>query len=305
MRLCWNDGFGCPLGEYKPEDAKFYRDIGFSVVGINTRATLGESSAADIEHAKRVLADAGLMPGPAPLSFSLVRPDPADMEQQKRALTKCLQVAGKLGIPAISPSAGSMNPKQAGFSNHPDNFTPRAMDLLVKYTRELAKVAEDNECVICPETTQWTVVHDIASMKEFVDRVGSPFVRVTFDFVNHMTADRVYDSGRYIRCAVETLGDRIGIFHVKDVQIQSGLVVHLLEAPMGTGLLDEETLIRVSAKLEPWKTFSLEHIRDRNLLKPAYDHIQGIVSRIGHRWTDPGVAHRQFIPKWRKTGRPA
>jgi sugar phosphate isomerase/epimerase len=56
-------------------------------------------------------------------------------------------------------------------------------------------------------------------MQEFVDRCGSLYVRITFDFVNHMNAERIFDSGRYIRCAVGTLGDRIGIFHVKDVEV--------------------------------------------------------------------------------------
>ncbi len=107
--------------------------------------------------------------------------------------------------------------------------------------------------MLCPETTQFTIVHNIATMKEYVDRLESPYGTIIFDFVNHMDAERVYESGRFIQCAVAILGDRIGEFHVKDVKLdpEKLLVVHIDEAPMGTGLLDHETLIRVSDQLEP------------------------------------------------------
>ncbi len=295
MRFCWNDGFGRPLSQFSPATAKLYYDIGFRVVGVNAGGTLDESTAADIEHAKRIYSDAGLFPGPAPAGAALIRPDPSATDRENRRIVRMLEVCGKLGVPALQPSVGSMNPDNV-WRHHPDNFKPKSMDLLVENVRKLAKVAADNNVAICPETTQWTVVHNIATMKEFVDRVGSPLVRVTFDFTNHMDAERVYDSGRYIRCAVRTLGDRIGIFHVKDVKIgNQNLVVHLDEAPMGTGWLDHEALLRVSNELEPWKTFSLEHIRDETSLKKAHDHIQTIAGRIGHRWTDPSLTRDRFL----------
>ncbi len=151
--------------------------------------------------------------------------------------------------------------------------------------------------MLCPETTQWTIVNSVQRMKEFVDRLDSPYASIIVDPVNHMTYDRVYDSGRFIRCAVATLGDRIGEFHVKDVMVQDKLLVsHIDEAPMGTGFLDHEALIRVSAHLEQWKTFSLEHISNREDLVRAYNHIQNIADRIGHRWTDPGCTRE----KWEK-----
>lgn len=285
------------MGKFTAEDAKFYRDIGFRVVGVNPGGSL-EATDDEIQRVKNIYAEAGLMPGPMPLGMALVRPDPAEMEIQKKRLTRALQLAGKLGCPTIQPSVGSMDPKGI-WTYAKENASPKAMDLLVKYTRELIPVAQDNNCVICPETTQWTVVRSIQTVQEFVDRCDSPYVRVTFDFVNHMNAERVYDCAKFIRCAVATLGDRIGVFHVKDVQIQPNtlLVLHLNEAPMGTGLLDHEALIRASTALEPWKTFSFEHIGTREALKSAYDHIQSIVTRIGHQWTDPKVTHTSYMKR--------
>lgn len=294
MRLCWNDSLGGPLGKMNPAEAKWIYDIGYRVAGVN--AGYQEASAADIDHAKNVMADAGLVPGPYGISASLIRPDPAEEKEQARQIAQALRIAGKLGCTALRYSVGSMHPSNI-WMHHPDNFTQKALDRLIENTRKMLPVAEDANCMLCPETTQFTIVHSIETMKEFVDRLDSPYGSIIFDFVNHMTPERVYDSGRFIRCAIAALGDRIGEFHVKDVKVADQLlVIHIDEAPMGTGLLDHETLIRESVRLEPWKTFSLEHITDRELIRKAHDYIQGIADRIGHKWTDPKLTR----DAWRK-----
>ncbi|MBT4484836.1 MAG: TIM barrel protein [Candidatus Latescibacteria bacterium] len=285
MRLCWNDSFGGPLRNMRIEDAKFVHDIGYRVAGINAGDT--EATDADIEHARRIFEEVGLMPGPYGLGATAIRPDKAEQNVQKKKIANALKIAGKLGCTSLRYSVGSMHPKDIWMC-HPDNVTQKALDELIESTRDLVPIAEDSNCMLCPETTQWTIVNSIERMKEFVDRLDSPYAKIIFDPVNHMTAQRVYDSGRYIKCAVAYLGDCIGVFHVKDVMVEDKqLVVHIDEAEMGTGLLDHEALLSVSTQLEPWKTFSLEHISKRNLIKKAYGHIQGVANRIGHTWTDP------------------
>lgn len=297
MRLCWNDSFGGPLGKLRREEAEFVYNIGYRVAGINAGVT--EAADAEIEHAKRIFAEVGLTPGPYGLSASAVRPDKAEEAAHMKMIAGALRIAGKLGCTMLRYSVGSLHPKDIWF-HHPANATQKALDDLVENTKKLIPVAEDSNCILCPETTMFTIVNGIERMKEFVDRCDSPYVRIIFDPVNHMTAQRVYDSGRYMKCAIAYLGDRIGELHVKDVMVQDKLlVVHIDEAKMGTGLLDHEALIEASNQLEPWKTFSLEHISDRNLIKNAHDHIQMVADRMGHTWTDPTLTRE----KWEKGGR--
>ena len=294
MRLCWNDSLGGPLGKLDPQEAKWIYSIGYRVAGYN--AGYQEPSAADIDHAKNVLADAGLMPGPYGISASVIRPDKAEEKEQKRQIVQALRIAGKLNCTALRYSVGSMHPQNI-WMHHPLNITQKALDDLIANTREILPIAEDANVTLCPETTQFTIVNGIPRMQEYVDRLDSPYAQIILDPVNHMTAERVYDSGRFIRCAIAALGDRIGEFHVKDVKVADQLlVVHIDEAPMGTGVLDHEALIRVSDQLEPWKTFSLEHISDRALIKKAHDYIQGVADRIGHKWTDPKMTR----DRWKK-----
>jgi len=292
MRLCYNDGFGGPLGKIKREDAAFYREIGFGVVGLN----VGDADAvdADIEHAKRVLEEYGLAPGPYGAGRTTFRPDEETCRRQKDELKRVLRIAGAMGCPTIRISGGSYHPANV-WMHHPENITQKALDTFIEHTKELVPFAEKHRVAICPETTQFTIINGIDRMCEFVDRCDSPYVKIVFDPVNHMTADRVYDSGRFMQKAIATLDERIGVIHVKDVMVQdSHLVVHIDEAPMGTGLLDHAALIESTVLLEPWKTFSLEHIRGRNLIRSAYDHIQSVAKRIGHTWSDPACSRERF-----------
>ena len=292
MRLCWSDSFGGPLRNMSVEEAKVFYAMGFRVVGINS----GDADAtdADIDRARKILDDTGLMPGPYGGGRATFHPDPSVCSQYKKELARVLKIAGKLGCPTVRVSGGTMHPTNP-WLHHPENHTQKALDLFVENTRELVPVAEDSRCTITPETTQWTIINSVERMKEFVDRLDSPYVKIILDPVNHMTYDRVYDSGSFIQCAIATLGDRIGDIHVKDVMVQDKqLVSHIDEAKMGTGVLDHEALIEASSQLAPWKTFSLEHISDRGFIKEAHDYIQGVADRIGHTWSDPACTRERY-----------
>ena len=291
MRLCWNDSFGGPLGGMKLADAQFVRKLGYEVAGINAGVT--EALGTEIDHAKQIFEEVGLTPGPYGISASAVRPDNADQTRQKKQLAGALNVAGRLGCSTLRYSVGSMHPSQI-WMHHPDNGSQKAMDELVKNTKDLIPAAEDANCILCPETTQFTIVNTVERMKEYVDRCDSPWVRIIFDPVNHMNAQRVYDSGAFIISAIGTLGDRIGVIHVKDVKVQDKLlIVHVDEAEMGTGLLDHVALIKASNLLAPWKTFSLEHISDHRLITNAHHHIQKVADSIGHKWDDPKLTREK------------
>jgi sugar phosphate isomerase/epimerase len=302
MRYCWNDWFRGPLRDLTLDEAKLIRSIGFEVAGINCGDV--DATDADIDHIKGIFDQAGLIPGPYGAGSATFHPDPAVCKEYKKNIAKALRIAGKIGCTGLRYSIGSMDPKNV-WINHPENHTQKALDLLIESTKELVPIAEDSRVMLCPETTQWTIVNGVERMKEYVDRLNSPYAKVCFDFVNHMTAERIVDSGVYIKQAVATLGDRIGEFHVKDVQVVPGsvLVVHIDETKMGTGVLNHAAIMEASNDLEPWKTFSLEHIgydykNPENVrdVKLGHDYILSYANRIGHRFTDAKLTRE----KWEK-----
>ncbi len=287
MRLCLNDsGLGGPYRTLAEEKFKLIHDIGFRVagIGLDQRATDD-----DIARVKDLFAKHDMMPGPAGTGNSPFHPDTAVKKQYQNNLRGMLRTAAKVGVPTIRVSGGNMNPDDRWWF-HPENHTQKAMNLMVAATRELIPYAEDAGVVICPETTQFTIIGSIGRMKEFVDRCDSPFVRIIFDVVNHTTPETLMNTGYLIRKAVAALGDRIGVFHVKDVTAEPGLVAHIVEAPVGEGYLDHTAVIDASNDLEPWKTFSLEHFRFEDIPKEqqwanAYNHIMNVSNSLGHRWT--------------------
>ncbi len=293
MRFCYSDGFGGRVRDIDTTRAKFYTGIGFYVVGINS----GDADATDaeIDRAKGVFADNGIFPGPYGGGRTVFHPDPEVTKRYKQELTRVIRIAGKLGCTNIRISGGSFHPTDH-WMHHPENVTQRAMDLFVQNTKDLVPVCEEFGVALSPETTQFTIINTIPRMKEYVDRCDSEFVKVILDVVNHTTAERVYNTGPYVKSAIAELGDRIVEIHVKDVKVDDQLlVVHIDETPMGTGTMDHGALMQASNWLEPWKPFSLEHIRSQDQIKPAYDHIMTVAQRTRHTFTDPVCTRDRWL----------
>ncbi len=290
------------LRSYKdvdPNYLKYFKDIGFQVLGFPCDLNATDD---DIKRLKDIFGEMELEVGQVTPGrrTGLLLSDPGEMKEAMKNAAKALEIGGKLGATSLQFSSGSLNPNEWGeWKFHMDNNKQESFDKVVANAKELAPIAEDCGCMITPETNHWTIINSIEKMKEFVDRVDSPFVKIVFDPVNHIDTENIYDTGRFIKCAVEILGDRIGNFHVKDGNVQKGdpiNVCHINEVKMGTGILHHEAIIEVSTKLEPWKPFILEHIRDENDIKPAHDYIQSVAARIGHKWTDPSCTRE----RWKK-----
>ncbi|HDY90048.1 MAG TPA: hypothetical protein ENH82_18245, partial [bacterium] len=196
MRLCWNDWFTGPLRNLTLKEAKAIYDIGYRVAGINSGDL--DATDADIEHVKNIFKESVLIPGPYGGGRATFHPDPAVCKEYKKGIAKALRIAGKLGCISIRYSVGSMDPNNI-WIHHPENHTQKALDLLIENTKELVPVAEDTGVMLCPETTKWTIVGSVERMKEYVDRLDSPYAKIVFDPVNHMTSDRVYESGVYMK----------------------------------------------------------------------------------------------------------
>jgi sugar phosphate isomerase/epimerase len=297
MRLCLNDSaIGAPYRDLAEERVKIVHDIGFRTAGISIDVNATDD---DIRRVKDIFAKYDMEFGPG-AGGTYFHADPAKARTNGEHIRKVLAVAGKLGCPTIRVAGGSLHESNV-WMHHPQNHTQRAFEMFIDQTRALLPYAEDARVAICPETTQWTIINGPKRMKEFVDRFDSPYVKVVLDFVNHMTYDRVYNSGEFARSVVGELDDRIGVFHVKDVMVQDvHLVCHIDETPLGTGVLDHEAIIEASRFLEPWKTFSLEHFNQQGVPREeqwrrGYEFIQGVAKRMGHEWTSQHCTRERWM----------
>ncbi len=297
MRLCLNDsGLPGKYSEIKKEHMQRVYDIGFRVLGVPADRTASED---DIKRVKDLLGEVGLMPGPGSAGCSPFSPDPQQAKEWKKLIIDRIKVASKVGIPNLRMSGGSMDPENR-WMHHPENHTQKALDLYVEHTLQVKAAAEDYGVMLTPETTNYTILDSVPRMKEYIDRVDSPYVQLVFDIVNKLSAYTVYQNARFVKCAIATLGDRIGVLHVKDLMVQDKLLVsHIDEAPMGKGILDHSAVMKASTQLQPWKTFSLEHFNYPNMERydmwvMAYKHITKVANKIGHEWTRPNCTREKW-----------
>ncbi len=297
MRLCCNDtgmSLTNDMAENEPK-LKQLRDIGFRVIGIHNVAGASDDT---VLRFRDLLEKYDMTVAMSPTGWQPAHPDLSKRKEQHEGLRDTLRKMQMLGGDLIHICGGSYD--GSGWWHHPKNFTQEGLDDFVTEMKKVAPYAEDYGISVCPETTQWCILNSPERMKEYIDRVDSEYIKVTFDLTNHMRPDRVYESGKFMRCVIALLGDGIGQLHVKDVTMVPGLVIHINEAPMGTGILDHETVIKASNDLEPWKTFSLEHFNEKGVdgmfqRERAYKHIQGIADRIKHKWTDPKMTRKRYL----------
>ena len=297
MRFCCNDT-GINLTQDLPEltaTLKQLRGIGFEVIGVHGVAGASDDA---VRRFRDLTQQHGVSVAMSPTGFQPAHPDESKRPQEHEQLRETLRKMQLLGGDLIHIAGGGYD--GTGWWHHPKNFTAAALDDFITEMKKVAPHAEEFGICVCPETTQWCTLNSPERMVEFVDGVDSEYVKVTFDPVNHLRPDRIYASGEFVRSSIAMLGDRIGQLHVKDVDIKSGLVVHIEEAPVGTGLLDHEAVIRASDDLEPSKTFSLEHFNDDKVdtmvqRENAFKHLQGIATRIGHTWSSPQLTRREWI----------
>ncbi len=297
MRFCCNDTSINLTEDMAANEANLKRlsQIGFEVIGVHG---IAEATDDAVLRFRDLAEEHGITAAMSPCGSQPAHPDTTKRQTEHDRLKDILHKMKLLRGDLIHITGGSYD--GSGWWYHPKNFTDEALDDVVNEVKKLAPYAEDAGVCICPETTQWCIIHSPERMKEFVDRVGSDYVQITFDPVNHMRPGRVHESGRWMRETMAYLGDRIGQLHVKDVRVAPDLVMQIYEAPMGTGLLNHEAVIEASDKLEPWKLFSLEHFNDPAVdrmvqRERAYRYIQKVAEGVGHKWSERGLTRERWL----------
>ena len=180
----------------------------------------------------------------------LVGDDQARRATDLERLAKAFAVAQRLGSPMVLTGCGSYHPTHH-YGPHPRNHAPEARDRIVEFLRLAAPRAEDHGVVLALECHLLTALDTPAHIREIVDAVGSPSVKVNFDPVNLLSSvDAVFDSGAQLLAMLTELGPRYHwTAHAKDVLIESRLSLHLEETVCGDGQLDWPAYLRCAERL--------------------------------------------------------
>ncbi|MBE7022221.1 MAG: sugar phosphate isomerase/epimerase [Ruminococcaceae bacterium] len=153
-------------------------------------------------------------------SIPITSDDPAIREKAKAIIRKQLDVAAWLGCDTIL-----VVPGYCGVSWRPENpVVPYdvAYERAYEAIRELAPYAEEKKVAIGVENVWNKMFLSPLELRDFIDKIGSPYVGVYLDVGN------MVQSG-YPEQWINILGSRIKKVHFKDFKVATNSFVDLLE----------------------------------------------------------------------------
>ena len=149
--------------------------------------------------------------------FPLTDPDPAIRAKAEDCVRKQLQCASWLGCDTILVLPGIVENIRPGFDvvSYADVYE-RSLEAL----KRLAKFAEECGVVIGLENVASKFLLSPIELRDFIDKVGSPWVKAYFDIGNVLQVG-------YPDHWIDILGDRIAKVHIKDFFKNTAVQTHI------------------------------------------------------------------------------
>jgi sugar phosphate isomerase/epimerase len=191
----------------------------------------------------------------------LTHPEPGVRAAELERLQRAFGAARDLGAEMIISGCGSHHATHF-YGPHPANHQPETRQRLIDSLRQVVPWAEDTGVMLALECHVTTALDTPEHIREVIDAVDSRWVRANFDPVNLLgTFSRVWENGEAMRDMWHVLGPRyVQSAHIKDVVADPELVVHISEAPPGTGLLDLDAFFDVCRNLGEGTAVIVEHL---------------------------------------------
>lgn len=210
----------------------------------------------------------------------LVSDDEGTRRDAARTLGHAVRVAADLGAGAVLSGPGSRNPR-GPWHPHPENQTRGAEDALVRSLTEAARACEEYGVPIALECHVTSTLDSVARVRRVLDRVGSPWIKVSLDPVNFI-ADfpTLWDTTPLLNDLFDTLGPDIVAAHIKDAYAEDRLVVHISETFPGDGHLDFATFFRRFEALLPGGYGLIEHLPE-SLVPRAVANVRQMLNDLG------------------------
>lgn len=187
----------------------------------------------------RAFADAGKIIPLVGAYFNPVHSNPEKVSRCFDIFAEYLSVCERMGCPVVGSETGSFHDDK--WTYHPRNRTEEALQTVVTTFSRLCDIAADHGTWVAMEGAAGHVCYDVdtlARARKMMDRK----TKVIFDLYNYLDAG---NQGEYLNIldrGLDTFGDEILLFHMKDCQFVNGAGPK--QVPLGTGDLDQEAILR-------------------------------------------------------------
>lgn len=201
--------------------------------------------------------------------FNPVHPDEKKIERGIAVFKDHLALAKDLGCDIVGSETGSYNGEP--WIYHPLNRTDEAVNRVVKTFSELCECAEYNGVKVGMEGAFGHVCFDVKTLHMAVKTIGCDNIRYIFDLYNYLdgsNVDKMYD---ILAEGLQTFGDRICVFHIKDCVVNTD--GSLKQVGVGQGIFDYSRILAEIKKVCPDANLVFEGTTGDDIA-PAVKHLK-------------------------------
>lgn len=202
---------------------------------------------------------------------NIVAPDPDQRQEALEQFAVHLRLARDFGAGLVGTETGSLG---NGYTT--DNFTEEAFLRTVESVRIMVAEAERFGATVGIEAGLNHPLHSAALARRLLELVPSNNLQIILDCANLMTPENGGRPEDVIAEALELLGHRIAVIHLKDYVLRDGKVEIV---PVGQGQLPFEPLLRFMKYSRPHLQGLLESTPEEHLqsaiagLRRIYDNV--------------------------------
>lgn len=179
--------------------------------------------------------------------FNPVHPNEEKIANGIAVFKDYLKLSHDLGCDTVGSETGSYNGDK--WIYHPLNRTEEAVQRVISTFSELADYAKDCGSYIGMEGAFGHVCYNVKTLDRAVKAIGRSNIKIIFDLYNYLDKSNVNDMYDILREGLETFGNRIVVFHIKDCVIADDGT--LKQVGVGKGIFDYSRIIPEIRKVCP------------------------------------------------------
>ena len=192
---------------------------------------------------------------------NLVAPDGRTRRANLDFLTRCLELAPRLGTSVVATETGTRS-LEGDWIDSPENVLPEARALLDESLAELVPAAERAGAILALEASVKNVLRTPAQLVGVLERFPSRHLQVVLDPYNYVSHHLVAAHERLTRAFLDRFEDRFVLAHLKDID-PAGADFGTIE--FGTGAFAQQGYVDFLATRRPDLPLILEHLPLENV----------------------------------------
>ena len=204
--------------------------------------------------------------------FNPVHPDSEKITKGIAVFRDYLSLAKEFGGSIVGSETGSYNGDK--WTYNPQNRTEEALERVIRTFAGLCEYAQDCGVNVGMEGAFGHVCWNVKTLERAVKTIGAGNIRIIFDLYNYLDGSNVNTMYDILAEGLQTFGDRICVFHIKDCVINSD--GSLKQVGVGKGIFDYSRIIPEIRRVCPDANLVLEGTTGDDIAF-AVDHLRKLI----------------------------